>query len=102
MKSAYVHVRVKAEEKAAAEKILESVGLDMSTAVNLFLRKIVIRGGLPFDVVDDDYAMKYALATLKMEGLEPAPEDLDLLKEYDGSKEKGEKLIRYFTEKYKK
>lgn len=33
-----------------AEAILETLGLPMDTAVTLFLRQVVLRGGLPFSV----------------------------------------------------
>ena len=33
-----------------AENILDALGLPMDTAVTLFLRQVVLRGGLPFSV----------------------------------------------------
>lgn len=43
-------IRIDAELKKEASELFTYLGLDMSTAVNLFLRQCVLRGGLPFKV----------------------------------------------------
>ena len=45
-----LNIRTDAEVKSAAEKIFEALGLNMSTAVNIFLRQAIRQGGLPFEV----------------------------------------------------
>ena len=45
-----LNIRTDAYVKAAAEKIFEELGLNMSTAVNIFLRQAIRQGGLPFEV----------------------------------------------------
>jgi DNA-damage-inducible protein J len=50
MSNANINVRTDAEVKAQAQKIFESIGLDLSTAVNLFLRQTVKANNLPFVV----------------------------------------------------
>ena len=45
-----LNIRTDAEVKAAAEQIFDALGLNMSTAVNIFLRKVIRQGGLPFEV----------------------------------------------------
>ena len=45
-----LNIRTDAEVKAAAEQIFEALGLNMSTAVNIFLRQAIRQGGLPFEV----------------------------------------------------
>jgi len=35
-----------------AQSVLENLGLDMTTAMNLFLTQVVDRGALPFEVTD--------------------------------------------------
>lgn len=45
-----LNIRTDAEVKAKAEVIFEQLGMNMSTAVNIFLRQAIIRGGIPFDV----------------------------------------------------
>ena len=45
-----LNIRTDANVKASAEKLFEQLGLNMSTAVNIFLRQAIRQGGLPFDV----------------------------------------------------
>lgn len=45
-----LNIRTDAEVKASAERIFEQLGLNMSTAVNIFLRQAIRQGGLPFEV----------------------------------------------------
>ena len=50
MATANINVRTDAELKAQAQHIFESIGLDLSTAVNLFLKQTVRVNNLPFVV----------------------------------------------------
>ena len=50
MSTANINVRTDANLKAQAQKIFESIGLDLSTAVNLFLKQTVRVNNLPFVV----------------------------------------------------
>ena len=43
-------IRIDREIKAQATALFSSLGLDMSSAVNLFLRQCVLRGGIPFPI----------------------------------------------------
>lgn len=43
-------VRIDSEIKKQATELFSSLGLDMSSAVNLFLYQCVLRGGLPFSI----------------------------------------------------
>lgn len=45
----FIQVRVDDKLKQEATEILDSIGMDMPTAVRMFLKKIVIERGLPFD-----------------------------------------------------
>jgi DNA-damage-inducible protein J len=45
-----ITVRVEDNTKADAARILKELGLDMSTAVNMFLKQVIITNGLPFMV----------------------------------------------------
>ena len=47
---AALNVRVKDELKKQASELFADLGLDMSTAINIFLRKAVQCDGLPFEV----------------------------------------------------
>lgn len=50
MATANINVRTDAAIKAQAQQIFESIGLDLSTAVNLFLKQTVRANNLPFVV----------------------------------------------------
>ena len=43
-------IRIDREIKMQATALFASLGLDMSSAVNLFLRQCVLRGGIPFPI----------------------------------------------------
>jgi DNA-damage-inducible protein J len=45
-----VRCRVEPELKREAAAVLKAVGLDVSTAIRLFLRGVVEKGGLPIDM----------------------------------------------------
>lgn len=47
-----INVMVDGEVKEEATIILKDLGLSMSSAINLFLRQVIKRDGLPFEVVN--------------------------------------------------
>ncbi len=49
-KTSYVNVRVEDEVKIKAEEILNELGINTSTAIDMFLKQIILNDGLPFDV----------------------------------------------------
>ncbi len=50
MESTNINIRTDRELKENCEKLFESLGLNMSTAINMFLRQSLYVGGLPFEV----------------------------------------------------
>ena len=73
-KNTTVHVRMSAGTKKKAQQTLKRMGLDVSTAVNLFLHRVVKTQAIPFEVrtengytpaqerqiiKDTEWAMKY-------------------------------------------
>ncbi|ASG28950.1 type II toxin-antitoxin system RelB/DinJ family antitoxin [Fusobacterium polymorphum] len=47
---AVINIRVNDEVKKEAEIIFKSLGLNMSVAMNLFLKKCINEKGIPFDL----------------------------------------------------
>ena len=45
-----INVRVDESVKKQANALFEELGLDMSTALNLFLRQAISYGGIPFEI----------------------------------------------------
>jgi len=43
-------IRIDSSVKQQATELFTSLGMDMSGAVNIFLRQCILRGGLPFSV----------------------------------------------------
>lgn len=50
MANTNINVRVDSEIKSQTNDILNSLGLDMTTAINIYLRKIIDCQGIPFSV----------------------------------------------------
>ena len=49
-KSTNLYVRVEPDVKENAEIILSQLGVPMSNAVGMFLKQVILRRGIPFDV----------------------------------------------------
>lgn len=50
MNSTNLNIRTDKDVKIAAEKIFEELGLNMTTAVNIFLRQTIRENGIPFEL----------------------------------------------------
>ena len=83
-------IRMDADTKKKASELLNELGLDLSSAVNIFLRQVVLHGGLPFEIKYPQYkpevleAMEEAKAlsrnpeTKRYSSFDEALEDIDL------------------------
>ncbi len=49
-KTANINVRIDPETKSSAEQLFASFGITITDAINIFLRKSIMEGGLPFEV----------------------------------------------------
>jgi len=50
MESTNLNIRTDKNVKVAAEKIFEELGLNMTTAINIFLRQTIRSNGIPFEL----------------------------------------------------
>ena len=50
-KTETLHVRIDPDTKRSTDEILSVLGLSTAEAVNIFLHQIVLRGGLPFQIM---------------------------------------------------
>ncbi len=48
-------IRIDENLKKQATELFSQLGLDMSSAMNIFLKQCVMRGGLPFEVAVPQY-----------------------------------------------
>lgn len=90
MATVQTQIRIEEDLKKQAVELFSQLGIDMSSAVNMFLKQAVMRGGLPFNVELPQYksevieAMEEAKRisrepnTKKYSSFSEALEDLDL------------------------
>ena len=89
MSSVPTQIRIDSKVKEQATIIFNSLGLDMSSAVNIFLRYCIMCGGLPFEVKIPNYnakvlsAMEEAAALAKDDSAETFYDIDSLLKSLD-------------------
>lgn len=72
-----IQVRTDEKMKKAAQAILGKLGLDLSTAINMYLVQIVAKKGIPFQILTEN-------------GLTPA-EEQEILKEMAWAKKYGKR-----------
>ena len=68
-KSATINMRVSPEVKAAAENIFSSLGMSLTEAINVFLHKAIMEGGLPFEVRQPRYNAETEAAMREARGI---------------------------------
>ena len=85
-----IQIRIDSKTKKAARKTLDGIGLDMSSAVKLFLTNVINRNGIPLDLLTENgYTLAQEQALLadtkgarkngkKYSNLEELFSDLDL------------------------
>lgn len=87
-KMGIVQARTPESLKNSANDILDRLGLNMSTYINMSLKQLILQEGIPFSVKLNPmvYSLQETIeevdATLKMEGMKLTKEDLSLLKLY--------------------
>ena len=50
MASTNINIRTDSELKAKAQSVLADLGLDLSTAINVYLNQIVYKQAIPFEI----------------------------------------------------
>lgn len=83
-------IRIEETTKKQAVELLEGLGLNLSDAVNVFLKQVILRNGIPFEVNYPEFKPEVAEAmeeakrisrdpnTKKYHSFSEALEDLDL------------------------
>ncbi len=49
-----IQIRIDEKTKKSAKKVLDQVGIDMSSAIKLYLNQITIRHGIPFQILTEN------------------------------------------------
>ncbi|UTC76265.1 type II toxin-antitoxin system RelB/DinJ family antitoxin [Treponema sp. OMZ 792] len=62
-----VNIRMDADIKKEAEQLFDSLGMNMTTAFNIFIRQSLRIGGIPFKIMSDEkgFYNKYNQERLK-------------------------------------
>ncbi|WP_338207744.1 type II toxin-antitoxin system RelB/DinJ family antitoxin [Lactiplantibacillus paraxiangfangensis] len=55
-KKVSISVKTTSADKKKAAEIFDGLGLNLSTAINIFIKKSIAEGGLPFEVKDPFYS----------------------------------------------
>ncbi|PWG00295.1 type II toxin-antitoxin system RelB/DinJ family antitoxin [Levilactobacillus bambusae] len=55
-KKVSISVKTSPEDKQQAAELFDRLGLNLSTAINIFIKKSIAEGGLPFEVKDPFYS----------------------------------------------
>ena len=49
-----IQIRIDEKTKNSAKKILDNVGMDISSAIKIYLKQIVVRQGIPFKILTEN------------------------------------------------
>lgn len=65
MSKTSMSIRLDSEVKEQAQQVFSNLGMDMTTAINIFLRQAIQYQGLPFDVrLDENWKLLQVLTDL--------------------------------------
>lgn len=77
-----INIRIDSDKKAKAQELFSSLGLDMSTAINLFIQQSLEFNGIPFTI--RKYNKETEVAFAEVEEMKKHPE---LYKGYNNADE---------------
>ena len=84
-----INIRIDADKKLKAQELFSSLGLDMSTAINMFIQQAIEFNGIPFMI--RKYNAETEAAFAEVEEMKKHPE---LYKGYDNVDELFEDLLK--------
>ena len=94
MATTQVTFRIDEGLKKQAENLFDEMGINMTTAINAFIKAIVREGRIPFPLVGDEYAFKQMIRAKLEESLEQSVKP-------DAKWLNHEEVFGKFREKYK-
>ena len=74
-KTSSIHIRVEPQIKEKVEKILESLGMTSTEAINIYLRQIIINSGIPFEIKNPQFKDEMMDAIKEAEEMDKNPEN---------------------------
>lgn len=102
----FLQVRTDESDKEQVNTILEGLGTNISSVVNMLLKQIILTKSIPFEVkmpqtYTNDEKLSEIQSTLSMEKMQLTSEDIQLLKGYQLSEDKDKirkQLLAEYTE----
>ena len=70
-----INVNVPTEVKEESSSIFNNLGLNMSTAINMFLKRVIYERGIPFDVKEPKPSKELLEALQELDYMEKHPEE---------------------------
>lgn len=62
MRNANMNIRIDPNIKESADEIFKAIGISTSDGINIFLRKVIAEGGIPFEVKMEKPSMRLLAA----------------------------------------
>ena len=57
--NANINIRVDSDVKSKAQDVFSALGLDMTSAINIFLRQAIRKNGIPFELLAEKPAARH-------------------------------------------
>lgn len=104
MEKTFLQVRTDAKDKEQASMILEELGTNLSSVVNMLLKQIILTKSVPFEIkIPRGYTAEEQIAevsaSMAMEQMTLDKEDIKLLKRYQETEDK-EAIRQQILESY--
>lgn len=105
MEKTFLQVRTEVKDKEEASLILEELGTNLSSVVNMLLKQIILTKSIPFEIrIPHMYTAKEEIsevsASMDMEQMSLNMEDIKLLKKYQSAEDK-ESIRQLLIDNYK-
>jgi addiction module RelB/DinJ family antitoxin len=106
MSKVFLQVRTNAEDKEQASTILDGLGTNLSSVVNMLLKQIIMTKSIPFEVkmpqvYSNEEKIAEIQASMAMEDMQLTNEDTELLQTYQKTSDRERirnQLVTEYTE----
>lgn len=78
-----INVNVPKEVKDESNNIFNNLGLNMSTAINMFLKRVIYERGIPFDVKEPRPSKELLEALQELDYMEKHPDEYKTYSDID-------------------
>lgn len=105
MEKSFLQVRTETKDKEQASIILEELGTNLSSVINMLLKQIILTKSIPFEIkipniYTSDEQISEVDASMAMEHMQLDASDIKLLKKYQNANDK-ESIRKQILENYR-